>query len=318
MKNIITAIVAATISASAESHLNHLAPIGVMGDHLHEKGKFMTSYRYRYMQMNENFDGTSAVSDATVRNNFAVSPTDMDMQMHMIGLMYAPTDNITFMAMVNLVELSMNHERRDGVKFKTTSSGLGDSSLGAFFRITNRLHGGLGVILPTAEVEETDFIPGPGETRLPYPMQLGAGSWGLMPSLTYRQFYSDWYWGSQVSGKIFLDDNSEGYRVGNRIEFTSWAVKPINENFSISARINFSDWGNIDGEDEDLLPLPVPTARTDLRGGSRLDLLVGVNIFDNHSGLNGGIEFGQTLWQDLDGPQLGSDWSLTAGIRYSF
>ena len=31
----------------ADSH----APIGVMGDHMHKKGKFMTSYRYMYMDM---------------------------------------------------------------------------------------------------------------------------------------------------------------------------------------------------------------------------------------------------------------------------
>lgn len=35
----------------------------------------MASYRYIYMQMNENFDGSNSVSDASVRNNFLVSQT---------------------------------------------------------------------------------------------------------------------------------------------------------------------------------------------------------------------------------------------------
>ncbi len=311
---------AATLNGLAESHVQHLAPVGVMGDHLHEKGGLMASYRYMFMRMEQNFDGTSRISDSDVLADprFMVAPTDMDMEMHMLGFMYAPTDTLTFMAMVNLVELSMNHRRMDGLEFQTTSSGIGDSSIGALFRLNDNFHAGLGLLLPTADIEEDDFIPGPGETRLPYPMQLGSGSWGLAPSLTYRQFQNDWYWGGQASAKLLLDDNDQGYRLGDRFEFNAWAVKPINDSFSLSVRATFADWDDIDGRDADLRPLPVPTARPDLRGGSRLDLALGLNYFDQGTGLNAGIELGQTVWRDLDGPQLGSDWSLTAGIRFAF
>jgi len=36
------------------------APIGVMGDHTHEAGEWMLSYRYRLMFMDGNRDGTSS------------------------------------------------------------------------------------------------------------------------------------------------------------------------------------------------------------------------------------------------------------------
>jgi len=229
-------ILAATLPATAkddlhlsEQHDHHhhdradtYAPIGVMGDHIHKKGTLMASYRYMFMQMNENFDGTSSVSDASVRNNFLVSPTDMEMEMHMLGLMYSPSDNLTFMAMVNLVQLSMNHERRDGVTFNTRSSGIGDSSIGALLRLNHNFHAGLAVLLPTAEVSKRDTIPGLGDTQLPYPMQLGAGSWGLSPSLTYRKFYERWSFGAQVKAKFQLTDNSQDYRLGDFYQFTSW------------------------------------------------------------------------------------------------
>jgi len=296
------------------------APIGVMGDHLHRKGTLMASYRYMFMQMNENFEGSNSVSDASVRNNFLVSPTDMDMEMHMIGLMYSPTDKLTFMAMLNLVELSMNHERRDGVTFKTESSGLGDSSIGALLRLNNDFHVGLAALLPSAEVSKRDFIPGPGVTQLPYPMQLGAGSWGVSPSLTYRKLFDRWSFGAQAKAKFYLSDNSQDYRVGDSYELTSWVAAPITNAFSLSFRATLSDWGNFSGRANDLvLPLgAVPTVNENLRGGTKLNAAIGLNYHHRNSGINFGVEFSQTLWQDLDGPQLGEDFGVNAGVRFSF
>ena len=317
-------MLAAAPLALAEYRPDAVAPIGVMGDHLHDAGQFMASYRYMYMRMEQNFDGTSSVSDQSVLADprFMVAPTDMDMDMHMIGLMYAPTDRVTLMAMVNIVEMSMNHRRKDGLEFKTQSSGVGDSSLNVLLGLWDdngaALHAGLGLLLPTADIDEEDFIPGPGETRLPYPMQLGSGSWGLAPSLTFKQHHPDWSYGAQTSAKIYLDDNDQGYRTGNRFELTTWAALPINECYSLSIRGTFADWGNIDGQDDDLLPLPVPTAHTNLRGGSKLDLSIGLNYFHANSGASAGLEIGKTLWQDLDGPQLGSDYWVTAGLRFSW
>lgn len=317
-------ILAAAPLALAEYRPDAFAPIGVMGEHLHAKDQFMASYRYMNMRMEQNFVGTGSVSDGSVLADprFMVAPADMDMEMHMVGFMYAPTNKFTLMAMVNIVELSMNHRRMDGLEFKTKSSGIGDSSINALLGLWEgnggSLHAGLGLLLPTAEVDEQDFIPGPGETRLPYPMQLGSGSWGIAPSLTFKQHHGNWSFGAQTSAKIFLDDNDEGYRLGNKFEFTTWAAAPINEQFSVSIRSTFSDWGNIDGEDNDLRPLPVPTADPNLRGGSKLDLSLGLNFFESGSKTSAGLEIGKTIWQDLDGPQLGSDYWITAGIRFSW
>ncbi|MBR01058.1 MAG: hypothetical protein CMO60_09395 [Verrucomicrobiales bacterium] len=315
-------MLAAAPLALAEYRPDAFAPIGVMGEHLHAKDQFMASYRYMNMRMEQNFVGTGSVSDGSVLADFMVAPADMDMEMHMVGFMYAPTDKFTLMAMVNIVELSMNHHRRDGLEFKTKSSGIGDSSINALLGLWEdnggSLHAGLGILLPTAEVDEQDFIPGPGETRLPYPMQLGSGSWGIAPSLTFKQHHGNWSFGAQTSAKIFLDDNDEGYRLGNKFEFTTWAAAPINEQFSVSIRSTFSGWGNINGEDNDLLSLPVPTADPNLRGGSKLDLSLGLNFFESGTKTSAGLEIGKTIWQDLDGPQLGSDYWITAGIRFSW
>lgn len=316
---------------SHHDHQHGSGPIGLMGDHLHDAGEWMISYRYMFMRMDENYDGTDSISDAEVLGSgYMVSPTDMDMDMHMIGLMYAPNERLTLMAMVNYLDLSMNHVRSDMAvmmmggpkRFKTTSSGIGDTTLSALFRISQSsnqtVHGGLGLILPTAEVDKHDVIPGPGDTRLPYPMQLGAGSWGLAPSLTINSHHGLWSWGAQASAKIYLDDNDEGYRLGNRGELTTWISRNVSENTSLSFRAIASTWEDIHGTDKDLLPLPVPTADPDLRGGSRLDVALGLNLYDSTRAFQFGVEVGAPVWQDLDGPQLGTEWFAILGAQYSW
>lgn len=307
------------------------APIGVMGDHTHGAGGFMLSYRYMFMRMEQNYDGDTSIADSNFAGPppapFRVAPTDMEMQMHMLGGMYAPTDRLTLMGMLNLVDLSMNHRNlANGMRFRTESSGLGDSSVGALYRCWDRpgqirrerAHVGLGIVLPTAEVDRQGVIPGPGTTRLPYPMQLGAGSWGIVPSLTYLGQDRDWSWGGQLSARIYLADNDEGYRHGNRWEATVWGARRLNKWISLSARATGSTWGNIRGSDADLLPLPVPTADPKRRGGSRLDASVGVNLQIPGTRARMALEVGAPLWQDLDGPQLGSEWWTILGTQFAF
>ena len=64
----------------------------------------------------------------------------------------------------------------------------------------------------------------------------------------------------------------------------------------------------------------VPTARTDLRAGRRLDTLIGVNIGPQSWGQEHifSIEFGVPAYQDLHGPQLQTDWLFTGGWRFNF
>ncbi|MGJ8694846.1 MAG: transporter [Verrucomicrobiaceae bacterium] len=301
------------------------APIGVMGDHLHARGHLMVSARSMFMSMEQSYLGSNTITDTQAQGlGYMIVPTDMDMQMHMLGMMYAPSDKLTFMAMINYVELSMNHSYGPGLanQFKTESSGWGDASLTALFGIWqdghSGLHGGLGLLLPTADTKETGFIPPAGGVRrLPYPMQLGSGSWGIAPSLTYTGHFDDWSYGIQGSAKLLIDENDQGYRLGNRFEATSWIAKPLTGNFSTSLRATFSDWGDIHGTDA-FIAGPVPTANPSLRAGSKFDLSAGLNFLTSSADLRAGLEIGKTLWQDLNGPQLGSDYWVTLGVQLSW
>lgn len=308
-------------------HPYDLTPIGVMGGHTHHAGGLMLSYRYMYMSMDGNRIGTNRVSNQRVLEDFMVTPTDMDMQMHMFGLMYAPTDYITLMGMIPYVKKSMNHLTRSGVRFKTESEGLGDINFTGLIKIYDnhrqRVHLNAGMSFPTGSIDEKDTTPMGPNQQLPYPMQLGSGTFDLLPGITYLGQHIDLSWGSQVSGTIRLGENDRDYTLGDTLDMTAWGAYDWYNWISTSARLDWQFWGNIDGADPALNPAVVPTADPNLRGGNRMDLLFGLNFYVPQGprflkGQKLAIEMGFPIYQDLDGPQLETDFVLTAGWQYSF
>ncbi len=308
------------------------APIGIMGDHTHEAGEWMLSYRYGYMNMEDNYVGSDRISDQTVISpsggGFLVTPTKMSTEMHMTGVMFAPTDFVTLMLMAPYVVKEMDHLRRDGVRFTTGSEDWGDLRLVTLWKVYDdnrqRVHLNLGVSFPTGSTTESDFVPGLGRTRLPYPMQTGSGTWDLVLGATYLgQSAGRISWGAQALGLVRTGTNDEGYTLGDRITGSVWGAYMLNDSLSLSSRFAIHSWGNIDGRDRGLATpaAAVPTADPNLRGGTRLDWAGGFNYYLRKGFLKGGrlaFEAGLPLWQDLDGPQLGNEWFLTAGLQYAF
>ncbi len=319
-----------SVAVSPSSH----GPIGVMGEHIHKKGEVMASYRYKNMRMNGNRNGSSRVSNQEVLNDFAVTPTDMDMEMHMFGLMYAPSDNLTLMAMLPYVELSMNHLTRNGTRFNTSSSGIGDLKLTALYNLlslknsdehshidsasTSKLIANFGISLPTGDIDSRRDIPVQDNARLPYPMQLGSGTVDLMPGLTYTEHLNSFSWGAQGIGTIRLDKNNNDYALGDRFESSVWASVDLCNWISTSLRTSWSIWGDVAGEDPELNPRMVPTADPDSRGGRRIDLGFGLNILMPGETFRLAVEYLVPVYQNLNGPQLETDSTWVFGAQFTF
>lgn len=300
-----------------------------MGAHTHEQGDWMVSYRFMHMDMEGNREGTSGISDSGVLKKYLVTPTEMTMDMHMFGVMYAPTNRLTLMAMLPYLDKSMDHRTRMGVKFTTGSSGIGDTKLSGIFEAMtwnrNELLLNLGLSLPSGSNDEEDTTP-LGKVRLPYPMQLGSGTWDLMPGVTWLGQNEGYAWGGQTMATLRMNRN-EGYRHGHRIEATAWGTKKLSNWWSISARLKGSAWGDIHGSDSQIVQTnpagisTVPTADPDTRGGESIDGLLGINFYPRSGGMNGqrlAIELGKPVYQDLDGPALETEWTVTAGWQLSF
>lgn len=303
------------------------APIGVMGDHLHHKGGFMASYRYMRMAMKGMRSGTNSLSSADVfAQGFMMSPTEMTMDMHMFGTMYAPTDFLTLMAMVPIVDKSMDISTMAGGSFSTSAAGLGDVKFAALVPIVgykkHRVHLNLGLSTPTGSINKFDTTP-MGFSKLPYPMQIGSGTWDLMPGLTYLGQYQNLSWGLQFTSVARLGNNSNQYRFGNQFTLNSWAAYKWNDWISNSLRVESQFIGNISGADSALNPNMTPTADTTKQGSEIVNLMVGMN-FEIPKGkwwLKGhriGIEAGLPVYQSLNGPQMERSWSLIVGWQKGF
>ncbi len=327
--SVVTTAQAQWTSSRPDGH----APIGVMGDHTHGGGEFMLSYRYMYMQMDGNRDGSDGLSTADVVNpdsyNFLISPVNMPMGMHMFGLMFAPSDNLTLMAMVPVVSLDMDHVTRAGGAFTTSSSGVGDIKLTALYKVAafgnSRIHLHAGVAFPTGSIETQDVTSAsaPAEVQLPYPMQLGSGTTDLMPGITYLGQNIDWSWGAQARGVVRLGENDQEYSLGNKFLFTTWGARKLSNWLSASARIEVNSWGDVSGASSAyagaVTMRMVPTVFSELRGGSRVDAGIGLNTgFKSLDGLRFAVEGMFPVSQDLNGPQLETDWQIIAGLQYAF
>jgi len=306
------------------------APIGVMGDHVHEAGEIMLSYRYMFMDMRPNYVGDDEVTprsqlSAPGAGPFQIMPTDMQTEMHMIGAMYAPTDDATLMLMLPVLEKTMDHLVVNGTRFNTRSNGAGDFKFGGLVRLfeteNTTSHLNLMMSAPTGSITETGFVPpAGGVVRLPYPMQLGSGTWDLKPGVTWLGQAGDFSWGAQLLGALRLGENDENYSLGDEITGNVWGAWRLSDSLSASVRLSATRWGDIDGRDA-RIGGPVPTARPDLRGGERVDVFGGINYYIRGGALEGhrfAVEAGAPVHQDLDGPQLGMDWMITAGWQLAF
>ncbi len=339
--------------ADGETAAKNHAPIGVMGDHMHKAGEIMFSYRYTHMDMSGSLIGDDEVTPETVAttvpNHFfgapmqpptlRVVPTDMTMDMHMVGVMYGLTDWLTIMAMGMVVEKDMDHTTFQGLAgtavlgtFTTESSGFGDTKIAGLVRLfesetsgaRHKAHINAGFSIPTGSTTETDQILTPmGATpspRLPYPMQLGSGTFDLEPGVTYNGRSDRFSWGAQYRATLRTGTNDEGYSLGDVHQATAWSQYGPAPWIAFSLRAAFRTQETIDGIDPAIVA-PVQTANPDFQGGERIDVGFGVNLAGQHGYIKGhrlALEFVLPVYQDLNGPQLETDWSVTAGWQKAF
>ena len=230
------------------------APIGVMGDHLHLSDEYMISYRFMKMSMEElinngnNINNTNSLSLTNSRTGqtYRILPKEMNMEMHMLGGMYAPSDNLTIMLMTNYIKKKMSHTTYNmgGTavvgEFEAETKGIGDTSITAMinsksiFNIKSHLN--IGLSLPTGSVTETVEVLMPNSSRptirAPYGMQLGSGTYDLKGAFTINKDFENFGMGVQSNYKTALNDQN-GWSFGNYFDITSWTSLLINEKFSI-------------------------------------------------------------------------------------
>jgi len=337
------------MSGMQHGHMQMHGATSLMGRHLMPRGKFMLSFRLGHMEMNGLRSGTTDINPdtlvTTVPNRFAgmpgqpptlrVAPLWMKGDMKMLGAMYGLTDRITLTAMIPYVKKEMTSLVYAGLAGTTrlgtnrmTSERFGDARVGALFDLhrDRRTHvvARMGLSLPTGSITETGPMLSPMGMRMvrrmSYGMQLGSGTYDLLPSLSWQTGKGRWNWGAHASGVIRLGSNDEGYSLGDEAVLNLWASYKPARWVSLNARLQGKTAGRIDGIDPNIA-MPMPGADPLNYGGETVALYAGVDLTPHSGGLKGhrlGVEVGAPLYQSLNGPRLKQDWSVSATWRKAF
>lgn len=319
------------------------APISVMGDHVHAKGEWMLSYRYMGMTMKDQYDGESRISldeayalvPGMGAMNMKALPIEMQMDMHMVGGMYAISDTVTLTAMLPYVTRRMTSLSQMTMmgnstytEMKAETAGIGDLGVQALVKVYQgdglRVLLNLGLGLPTGSVSESDYLPMMGmDTQLPYGMQPGSGSYEARPGVTVFGQREHWSWGGQLAGRFAIDENDQGYRLGDRNQVTGWLARNLSDSVSVSTLVRYQRRGDISGRDEDLRvsPLVNPGADSDRRQAEWGDVGLGLNWYARRGAIKGhrlAVEYLAPVWQRLDGPQLGRQGTWVFGWQKAY
>ena len=295
--------------------------------------------------MEGNRKGSKEISEEEIlapKGEFAVTPLDMKTEKHVLSAMYGLADRLTIAFMLPYLTKTMEHQITQDLankvgheKFETSVSGFGDAQLS--FVNTLIPHGqkhslvaSVGFRLPTGSIKKEDYVPVPlpeEKRRLPYPMQLGSGSYAFAPSLTYQSYFSFFSFGFQLAGVYTMNRNSKGYRLGDQQEASPWLAFLVSKNFSLSWRVKWQKWKNIKGKDKRIathtpngMLRSVPTAQPDLRGGERTLNLLGIN-FEAKNQKNSqriSLEYGTPSSQKLEGPQLGQKSIFVLSLQSTY
>lgn len=332
-------------------HSGH-APAGVMFDHmLSQSGDFMVGYRYMYgNQAGNTLQGSHAVSDRQIVNNGCgnsrecfLTSKGMDMHMHMLDLMYAPTDWLNLMLMPQFVDMNMSMRALKGAPpastpaeavaiphhtmHEHTTGGIGDTGLYALVKLFDipghHVHTALGFSAPTGEVgvkfRDTHGLKG---GFMHYDMQLGSGTWDFKPSITYTGQQGRWSWGAQLSGTKRLEDkNKSGFVLGDIFQSTAWGGYELFDWLSASVRGVYTVKGSVKGKFNGPFTKLGPMDYANNYGGRYWDVGFGLNAFVPRGDLAGNrlsFEWLQPVDDDVNGYQLPREGALSATWSYAF
>lgn len=328
--------------SSAAQAIGH-APIGVMADHTHKKGESMISLRLSYMKMKGNKLNGNDISEEDILNisnplsnspaNLSIVPKDMSMRMLMIGGMYAPSDKLTIMAMAMFMEKKMNLDSYHGMSrnylgsFSTSNEDLSDVSFSVLINLQelekSRWHLEVGLNKSIGSEAKQALVLTPMNTQIhmlmPYGMQAGDKSLRYVVSLTNSYSYrDDILFGNQVRLVKAIDERIWSF--GDKASYDSWFQYSINDNFSISTRLNINLQKKINGNNSSLVS-PIQTANPENYGGNIANLGLGLNFLTKTTSNNPdrlAIELLTPIYQDKKGLQMKDKGELIFGYQKSF
>lgn len=287
----------------------------LLQSHIHWAGELMVAYHYSHTRTDGMGSAETALSTHDVFNDYTymVTPTAMNMDMHMLHFMYAVSDQTTYMLRLHHMAMEMEHETRMGGEFTTQSNGLGDIAISMNHQVNEwsdhegnvRQFVHASLLLPTGDIDAKDTTPmsGGGQVQLPYGMQLGSGSYQARFGLGVDKLTAKDSFGAFLMAKGALDKNDAGYRIPPEVSLDAWYQRSLSNNFSAGLSGSLTWRGDISGRDDRLNPNLVPTADRDNYGGQWAEMGASVSYLIDGA-YSVGMSASLPVWQDLSGLQL--------------
>lgn len=321
-------------------------PIGIFADNNLPQGRFVLSITPTFANYSGILIGTQGVSNDYIVSNVPfflkpktkvrIVPQDIAVDIQAVRLRYGVTNDFEIILDTGWVEKAL-----DTLVFKGTSgikplgdnypetSSIVDTILTGVYRIyqdnINRFQLSLGLSFPTGTDDATfnDFRLPTGKltnTRGFYGMQLGTGTFDILPGVVYAGYLGPWSWGLSYRARLPLDYNSQGYKYGNLHEFNGWAGYTWIPGITTTFRVCGTTQGHIDGFDH-LITGPAVPANPLFYGGQRVELFGGGSIDGKLIGIDNAlimVEAGAPVYQDLNGPQIKKEWQAAARFAFKF
>lgn len=309
-----------------------------MISHVHDKNEWMFSYRYMNMGMKGMQTGTATVSHEKVFEKYVMSSDHMRMDMHMLMAMYGITPRLTVMAMAHFHTIAMKMIMLPGnndthlmngvamgnqeMDMTTKTSGFGDTKVQLLYNVLDAENHQLlvvaGVGIPTGNIQFKGGSMYPNQ-RLPYAMQLGSGTWDVLPAISYMYGSGTVAASTQVTSVIRTGYNAVGYSLGNEWTSNTWIAYRWYQSLSTSLRVEAKSLDYIHGKDPTLYAFNEPSARTYNYGGNWVSGYVGATysfatgFLSNHKLA---LEYGLPMYQYVNGTQMPIRFVLNASWTY--
>jgi len=298
---------------------DYVFPVGVKGGKNMMPKKLMFGYKFGTMDMDCCKNGTNSISNNDIQGfGYSMAPIDMSMDMHMFSAMYAVNGKFSIMAMLPYIEKKMEMKKLTGMmagKLHSTSSrGIGDLSIAGLYKLSDKSNFKLALSIPTGEFDEKDHNMSGVLKTLPYPMQLGSGTYDITLGYSFQEVLEDWSYGFQVNALKRIDYNSEGWKLGDRRELSVWLAKPVSKSFSVSFGLDVEHQENIGGKSANRSNTTHLTWAEYNHSHLRVSSNIGVNYKFPKSKSRIGIQCGTPIYRDVNGPQMEPDFKCNIGF----
>lgn len=282
---------------------------------------------YSHMSMKGLRRGHDKLSFNDAANlGYDMVPTKMDMDMVMFGVGVKPYEwlDLSLSSHFMRSQMFMIHDPLTTPHVSQhRTGGLGDTVVGgkvkAYESGHNTIHASFGLSLPTGSIDEGGVHGNPA-IHSPYRMQLGTGTYDLLPSVDFNSSLGALSYGAGLGGRIHLGENDNGYSWGDSVNANIHGAYPLKSWLSVSAGATIDHSGKINGRDA-AITQDMPSGNPDYYGGTVVTTSAGFHIMmpgENDDAHALSFSVGVPVYQDYNGIQMDRDVNFSIGWNTQF